>query len=153
MSSGESRREVSDASGREPRAVVRLRVIDRRALGNDAGRIDPLDRPVIDHVVARLDGRGDARDLVELAHVVEQVRVVGDALPVAFEQREIRDVEAHQRRKQPPVGLGDLPPDQIALAAEPRLELVEDRLTSSPVMPCCNFCMTMGKLPYGWRGS
>jgi len=115
------------ASGGQPRAVVRLGVVDRRALRDDPGRVDLADRPVIDHVVARLDGRGDAGDLVELAHIVEQVRIVGDALAIALEQREIRHVEAHERRKQAPVGLGDLSADQVALPAEPRLQLVEGR--------------------------
>src|ERR1700704_5538784 len=54
----------------EPRTIVRLRVIDRRSLWNDAQRIEPRDRPVIDDVVTRLHGLGDAGQGVELAHVV-----------------------------------------------------------------------------------
>src|SRR5215470_8737543 len=57
-------------SRREARAVVRLGKVDRRALRVDAGRVHALDRIIVDHVVARLDGRGDARDRIELAHVV-----------------------------------------------------------------------------------
>ena len=45
---------------REPGAIMRLGVIDRRSLRNDAERIEPRDRPVIDHVIARLHRLGDA---------------------------------------------------------------------------------------------
>src|SRR5262249_16251328 len=70
--------------GREaPGAVVRLRIIDRRSLRDDAQGIEPRDRPVIDDVVARLHRLGDARHLVELAHVVCEIGVVGDPLLVA----------------------------------------------------------------------
>ena len=105
---------------------------DRAAAGNrpacpwdDAGRIDAPDRIIAHDVVARLDRLGDARHRVKLAHIVQQVRKVGDAVPVALEQREIGDVEAHQGREQPPVRLGDLVADQITLAGEPRLDVVE----------------------------
>src|SRR3954471_10298248 len=70
---------------REPRTVVRRGEVDRRPLGDDAGRIELPDRVITNHVVARLHGRGDARHRVELAHVVRQVGIVGDAFPVALE--------------------------------------------------------------------
>ena len=117
----EGARVIPSAAGRGRAA----RKIDRRALRNDAGRVHALDRVVVDDVVARLHRRGDARHVVELEHVVLQVRIVGDALLVALEDREIGDVEAQQRREQPPVGLGDLLADQIALLGQPRLQLVE----------------------------
>ena len=100
---------------------------------------------VIDDVVARCHGRGDAGHLIELAHIVRQVRIVGDALPVAFEQREIGDVEAHQSREQAPVRLGDLIADQIALARQPRLEPVECR--EKPVIG-----FVIGRLDLGEAG-
>src|SRR5262245_21665543 len=110
---------------RQPGAIVRRGQVDRGAFRNDAGRIDARDRPIVDHVIARRHRLGDAGQRVELAHVVGEVGVVGDALPVAAEQREIGDVEAHQRREQPPVGFGDAAAGEISLAREPGLELVE----------------------------
>lgn len=102
-----------------------LAEIDRSPFRDDSGWIDLFDRPIIDHVVARLHRGGDARDEVQLAHVVQQVRIVGDAPLVAFEQGEISDVETNQRREQTPIGLGDLPAHQISLPAQPRFEVVE----------------------------
>src|SRR5262245_12316201 len=110
---------------RQPGAIVRRGQVDRGSFRNDAGRVDARDRPIIDHVVARRHRLGDAGQRIELAHVVREVGVVGDALPVAAEQREISDVEAHQRRKQAPVGLGDAAAGAVGLAREPGLELVE----------------------------
>jgi hypothetical protein len=95
---------------------VRLRVIDRRSLRDDAERIEPCDRPVIDDVIARLHRLGDARQLIELAHVAGKVGVIGDAFLVASEQREVGDIEPDQGGKQPPVRLGDLPAEQVALS-------------------------------------
>ena len=83
------------------------------------------DRVVAHDVIARLDGLGDARDRIEFTHVVQEIWIIGDPVPVAFEQREIGNVETHQRGEQPPVGLGDLIADQIALASEPGLDLIE----------------------------
>ena len=102
-----------------------LAEIDRSPLRNDSDRIDLLDRPVIDHVITRLHRRGDTRHQIQLPHVIQEVRIIGDASLVAFEQREIRDVETNKRRKQPPVGFSNLLADQIALAAEPRFKLIE----------------------------
>jgi len=72
-----------------------------------------------------LAAASDAGHLVKLAHIVFQVGIVGDALLVALEDRKISHVEANQRREQPPVGLGDLPPCKVALPREPQLDLVE----------------------------
>src|SRR6266446_1313250 len=78
---------------RERGAVVRRLQVDRRALRDDPGRIELFDRPVAEDVVARPHGRGDARHLIKLAHVIGEIRIVGDPLPVAFEQRKIRHIE------------------------------------------------------------
>ena len=63
------------------------------------------------HVIVPLDvihvhGLGDARHLIEVAQIVRQVRIVGDAAQVAFEVAVIDRVEADERGEQPPVGLG-----------------------------------------------
>ena len=71
---------------------------------------------------------GYVRQLVELARVRKQVRVLGEAALVALEVAVVHGVEAHQRREEAPVGLGDrVVADEVALAAEQLLELVECR--------------------------
>jgi tripartite-type tricarboxylate transporter receptor subunit TctC len=71
------------ALARQPGAIVRPAIIDRRSLRDDAQGIEPRDRPVVDDVIARLHRLGDARHLVELAHIVCEIGVVGDPLLVA----------------------------------------------------------------------
>ena len=83
-----------------------------------AAVIVPLD-------VVEAHGLGDAGHLVEIAQVIPEIRIVDDAPQVALEVAVVDRVETHQRGEQPPVGFGDLPPDEIALAREPRFELVE----------------------------
>ena len=68
---------------RKAGAIVRPAIIDRRSLRDDAHWVEPRDRPIIDDVIARLHGLGDARQLVKLAHVVCEIAVVGDPLLVA----------------------------------------------------------------------
>src|SRR5436853_593315 len=64
---------------------------------------------------------------ISLAQVTAEIGEIGDALPVAAEDREVGDVEAHERRKEPPIRFRDLPTGEIGLAAKPCLELVERR--------------------------
>jgi hypothetical protein len=73
--------------------VVRPAEIHWRPLGDDLSRVDLSDGVVIDDAMARLHGLGDARNPIKFAHVVRQIRVFGDALSVALEQREIGDIE------------------------------------------------------------
>src|SRR6266498_6017253 len=80
MSRFEVRWQGLSALTRQPGAIVRSRVIDRRALGNDAARIDARNRPIIDHVIARLHRLGDAGHLIKLAHVIREIGIVSDAL-------------------------------------------------------------------------
>src|SRR5262249_11714149 len=46
-------------------------------------------------------------------------------LLVASKQREIGDIEANERGKQTPIGFGDRPAEQVALARQSRVEFVE----------------------------
>src|SRR5262249_15857976 len=62
-------RSKPDALARKPGAIVRFAIIDRRSLRDDAHGVEPRDRPIVDDVVARLHGLGDAGHLVEVAHV------------------------------------------------------------------------------------
>ena len=82
------------------------------------GRDDPAR---VDHVVRRVvvaldlvhrDRLRDPRLLVEVAGVRPEVRVVDDSPAVALEMAVVDGVEAHERRKEPPVGLGRLVPDE-----------------------------------------
>src|SRR5690348_17226845 len=73
----------SGRSSRQPRAVMRRGVIHWRAFRDDAGRIDPRNRPVVDHIVARLHRRGDAGHGVKLAHIVQKIWHIRDAAAVA----------------------------------------------------------------------
>ena len=80
--------------------------VDHGSYGNDAGGIDgamtlvvvPLDVPQVDRV-------RDPGHLIELAQVTRQVRIVGDAAPVALEVAHLVGVKTQQRREQPPVRL------------------------------------------------
>jgi len=93
------------------------------SLGDDPGRVHLADGIAIDDVIARLHGVGYSGHPVEFAHVVRQVGIVSDALSVAL-------VEAHKRRKQPPIGFGDLTADQISLLREPSVQPVEKKIRS-----------------------
>ena len=92
--------------------MLRLEV-ERGAERHDAGRIDVQHA----HVIVPLDvvdvhRPGHARRLVELAQVVREVRIVGDAAQVALEEPNIDRIEAQQRGKQAPIGLGELRPQR-----------------------------------------
>src|SRR5215471_5723753 len=68
---------------------------------------------------------GDSGHLVEIARVIPQTRIVGDAPQVALEMAVVHAVEPYQRGEQPPVRFGNLSLNQIALPREPLLELIE----------------------------
>ena len=75
--------------------------------------------------VIHVDGLGDAGVLVQLAQVARELRVVDDAAQVALEVADVHGVEAHERREQAPVRLGDRVAHQVAARREARVELVE----------------------------
>src|SRR5262245_34777114 len=116
----------ANALSAKPPAVVRRHEIERRAERHDAGRVHMAVAAVIVPLdVIHVHGRGDAGLLVEVAQVVAEIGIVDDAAQIAFEVAVIDRVEAHQRREQPPVGLGDLAAGEVALARQPLLDLVE----------------------------
>src|SRR4051812_18438889 len=101
----------------EPPAIMPRLEIQRRSERYDAAWIDVQHA----HVIVPLDvidvhPLGHARHLVEIAQIVRQVRIVRDAAQVAFEVAVVDGIEAHERRKQPPVCFGDLRSTEIALA-------------------------------------
>src|SRR5690554_5053632 len=61
-------------------------------------------------------GVGDARELVNPPRMRVEVRIIGDALQVAFEMRDVDRIEAHERRKEADIGLGERVFDEVALS-------------------------------------
>src|SRR5690606_21539151 len=89
-------------------------------------RIDRL----VAAVVVRFDDRHayrlrDARYLVEIPDVAGEVRIIDDPASIALEMAVIDRVEAHERREQPPVRLGDPRAREVAAGPEPIVEFVE----------------------------
>jgi hypothetical protein len=72
-------------------------------------------------MIEKLDGGRDTQRRIQLLRVPPEIREVGVALPIALEGREVRDVEAHERREEPPVDLRLPVAEQEAL---PRQALV-----------------------------
>ena len=71
---------------------------------HDAGRIDaPVARVIVMLDVEEVDRLGDARQVVELAQIAAQRRIVPDLAQIALEVPEIDRVEADQRGEQAPV--------------------------------------------------
>src|SRR5690606_3342473 len=113
---------------RQPDAIAPVGAVqvELRPERHDAGGIDRAVALVVVALdVLEVDGVGDAGNLVELAQVARQVREVGDAPAIALEVAVVDRIEAHQRREQAPVRLGDAIADQVALSGEPSIELVE----------------------------
>jgi hypothetical protein len=95
-------------------ASVRLHEVERRADGDDAGRINFFVR----HVVVALDvievyGLGNGRLLIEIHQVTLQIGVIDDAPDVALEVAVIHDVEAHKGAEKAPVGFDDATAQQV----------------------------------------
>ena len=65
--------------------------------------------------VIEIDGVRDARHLIQIAQIIPKICIVDDAPQIAFEVAVIDGVETYERREQPPIRFGDLPPDQITL--------------------------------------
>ena len=104
------------ALAHEPVAVMRRGEVELGAERHDAGRVHlALAAVVVPLDVIDADGLGDARHLIEIAEIIRQVRVVGDAAQVALEVAVIDRVEADQRGEQPPVGFGHPRAGEIAL--------------------------------------
>src|SRR5919204_4027595 len=99
----------------EPRPVVRRGEVERGTERHDADGIDITVAAVIvplDMVDAH--GLGDAGNLVEIAQIVAEIRIIDDAAKIAFEMAVIDGVEPRQRREQPPIRFRKSLPDQVA---------------------------------------
>ena len=100
----------------EPSPVVRRGEVELRSDRNDTGRVHlTLAAVVMPLDLLDADRLGDARNLIEIAHIVRQIREFVDVPPVAFEVRVIDGIEAYQSTKQPPVGLRNRIANQIAV--------------------------------------
>ena len=77
--------------------------------------------------VHHVHGVRNPRHLVELAEVAREVRVVGDSAQVALEVADVHRIEAYERGEEPPVGLRDAVPDEVALPGEPLFDCIESR--------------------------
>ena len=89
------------------RPVVGFGEVNGRAERHDAGRINGFMAAVIVRFDVVHEHRFcDAGILVEVADIGCQVRIIDQALQVAFEMADIDRVETHQCGEQPPVGLG-----------------------------------------------
>ena len=117
---------MRSAPSPQPRPVMRGGIVDLRADRDDAGRIDCLVAGVIVALdVLHVHRLRHARLLIEIAHIAGEVRIVGDAADIAFEMADIDRIEPQQRRKQPPVRLGDRGAGQIAPRRQPLVQPVE----------------------------
>ena len=93
---------------------MRLHEVERRADGDDAGRINFFVRYVVVALdVIEVDGPGDARQLIEIHQVTLQVGVIDDAADVALEVAVIDDVEPHKCAEKAPVGFDDAIVEQV----------------------------------------
>src|SRR4029077_6184165 len=95
-------------------ASVRLREIERRADGDDAGGINFGVR----HVIVTLDmsegdGLGDTGLLIQVHQVTLEVRVIDDSADVAFEVTVIDDIKPDERAEKAPVGFYDAFVEQV----------------------------------------
>src|SRR3954470_1144049 len=108
------------ALAHEPVAVVRRGEVELGAERIDAGRVHlELAAVVVPLDVIDAHGLVDARYLIKIAKVIRQVRVIPDAAQVALEVAVVDRVEANERGKQPPVGLGHARAGDVSLPRKP----------------------------------
>src|SRR5471030_21494 len=84
----------------KPPPIVGRGEIELRPHRYDAGWVHVALAAVIMPLdLLQVDGLGNARHLIKLAYVIRQIRIVGNAAPVAFEVRIIHGVETDQGGK------------------------------------------------------
>ena len=105
---------------------MRRSEVELRSDGNDTGWIHlSLAAVVVPLDLLDADGLRNARDLIEIAHIVRQIREFIDVPPVALEVRVIDGIEAYQSAKQPPVGFRDRVSNKVAVLRQDLFELIE----------------------------
>src|SRR3546814_210299 len=110
----------------ERRPIMRRGEVRSRSRRHDAGGIDgPMALIIMALDVFHVHGRGDARQLEEVAREAPEARVVLDPPDVAFEVPVIDLVEADQGCEQPDIRLCELVAGDVALARKLRVEPVE----------------------------
>ena len=103
---------------------------------HDAGRIDaPVALVIVMLDMEEVDRLGDARQVVKLAQIAAQRRVVPDLPKIALEVPEINRVEADQGGEQAPVGFRQPLADEEALAsrAAPRASRASRTAPGTPL--------------------
>src|SRR3569833_1226311 len=107
-------------------ASMLRREVQHRTDGKDARRIDvPVAPIVVRLILVNGDRARDSRNLVQLARVAPQRRIIDEAAHVALEVAVINRVKADQRGEQAPVGFRNEVAQQVTLAAQPLLQPVE----------------------------
>ena len=100
--------------------------VEFRAYGHDARRVDVVVSQVVVALdVIEVDGLGDTRVLVEVQQIALQIRIIHDALDIAFEVAVIDRIEANERAEQAPVRFHDPMPEKVAASGQAGLKFVE----------------------------
>ncbi len=95
-------------------AVVWSGIVNNRPFRDNAGWVHRVMAAiVVVFDVGDVDGRGDARVLVQIADLSREVRIIGNTTEVAFKVPDINRIKPQQRREQTPVRLGQVIPHQI----------------------------------------
>ena len=106
--------------------VGRGPVVERRAEGDDTRRVHVgVHDVVVPLDVGEVDRVAEAGRLEEVTRVAPQRRHLDELAPVALEVAVVDGVEAHERREEAHVGLGDVVADEVAPSRQALLEQVE----------------------------
>ena len=109
--------------------------IQYRASRHNARRVQMAVTAVVMGLdVIQADRAGHARHLVQLQHVVPQIRIINQTAQIALEMDNIDRIKANQGSEQAPVGLGQLRASQVALLAQASLQPVQ---AVKQGMNCC----------------
>jgi len=105
---------------------MRCREVELRADRNDPGRVHlPLASIIVALDLLDAYGLSNTRHLVEVAHIIRQVRKFRNVPPIALEVRVVDRIKAYQSAEQPPVRLRDGVSDQVTVLRQDLLNLVE----------------------------
>lgn len=104
---------------------------------DDPGRVDIVVRNVIVALdVIEIDRFGDAVDLIQIAQITVQIRIIHDAAKIAFKVPVVDRIEANERYEKAPIGFERFRSEKIALGCETffhEIEGFEDAIGGSLV--------------------
>src|SRR5260221_2060375 len=111
------------ARSRQKLESARRQEVELRPDGDNARRVERRVALIIVPLDMReIDGRSDARVLVELAGIISEVRVVDEPPHIAFEMPYIDGIKAHERCEQPPIRFSQALAAELSLGSEPAFE-------------------------------